>query len=180
EACVGVCLERSLDVIVALLGILKAGGAFLPLDPTYPPARLEYMIHDSGASVLLVHAATLPAAQVLVQDGAPHLRALICLDHCACPPNLAPNLRFSNATAIGTGVVPAPQLLPEHLAYLIYTSGSTGLPKGVPITHRSAVAFFTWYQQFFGLRSDDHIIQYHSLSFDFSTWEIFEALLAGA
>jgi amino acid adenylation domain-containing protein len=180
NVCVGVCMERSLDVIVALLGILKAGGAFLPLDPSYPASRLTFMLQNSGAGVLLVHADTMSAVQVLLQERLQHLRALVCLDHSPEPANLAPDLHFFDATTMLADVVAAPRLDPQHLAYLMYTSGSTGQPKGVPIPHSNAVAFFTWYQQYFGLRSDDHIIQYHSLSFDFSTWEIFEALLVGA
>jgi amino acid adenylation domain-containing protein len=182
DVLVGICVERSLEMLVAILGVLKAGGAFLPLDATYPQARLAYMLHDSHAAVLLAAADTLVRTTALVQAQTTSLRAVVCLDGTPRPADLPSAIRFSNTATIPFGVdTSLPALAhPDHLAYMMYTSGSTGQPKGVPIRHSNAVPFFVWYQRYFGLRPDDHILQYHSLSFDFSTWEIFEALLAGA
>jgi amino acid adenylation domain-containing protein len=179
---VGICLERSLEMIIGLLGILKASGAFLPLDPDYPAARLGYMLRDSATSVLLTHAATLPNVMAGMSAQADQINAIICLDGSSPPRTLPHMVQFYNATAIQAepGHVSLPHPQAEHLAYVMYTSGSTGRPKGVPIHHVSLVTFFLGYQQYFGQRSVDRVIQYHSLSFDFSTWEIFEALLVGA
>ncbi len=118
ETVVGLCVERSLQMLVALIGILKAGGAYLPLDPGYPRERLAFMLADAGAPVLLTQAALrarLPA----------HAARLLCLDAEA------------DAIARHPATAPATTLRPQHPAYVIYTSGSTGTPKGVVIDHAS-------------------------------------------
>ncbi len=118
ETVVGLCVERSLQMLVALVGILKAGGAYLPLDPGYPRERLAFMLADAGAPVLLTQAklrARLPA----------HAARLVCLDAEA------------DAIARHPATAPATALRPQHPAYVIYTSGSTGTPKGVVVTHQN-------------------------------------------
>jgi Non-ribosomal peptide synthetase modules and related proteins len=118
ESVVGVCLERSLELVVALLAILKAGGGYLPLDPEYPAERLHYMLADAGAAVLI------SATGLRDRVDAPGVRRLE-LDGAAA------------AIAAHPKSAPADVLGPHNLAYVIYTSGSTGTPKGVAVDHAS-------------------------------------------
>ncbi|MEW6612820.1 MAG: amino acid adenylation domain-containing protein [Pseudomonadota bacterium] len=156
---VGVCLPRSVDLLVAVLGVLKAGAAYVPLDPSYPPERLAFMCRDAGIGLLLTHG---------------HLRARLpqgpttqCLDD---PALLAGQPEHD----------PARPCAPDQLAYVIYTSGSTGQPKGVAIEHRGAVNTVLDINQRFGVGPDDRILAVSSLSFDLSVYDIFGGLAAGA
>jgi amino acid adenylation domain-containing protein len=161
EALVGVCLERSIDMAVSLLGILKAGGAFLPLDPTYPTERLAYMIKDSEASVILTRR-SLEGRLSESQDD------LIRLD--------------SDWEMIGreSAVNPQPRTTPDNLAYVIYTSGSTGQPKGTMLHHRGLRNLIAAQTKAFNPQASDRILQFSSLSFDASVWEVVMALLHGS
>jgi amino acid adenylation domain-containing protein len=157
---VALCVERSLEMIVALLGILKAGGAYVPLDPTYPKQRLAFMLDDTQAPVLLTQSrlcAALPA---------PGPRVL-CLD------TDWPAMAGDSATT------PVNLVTPEHPAYIMYTSGSTGRPKGVRIPHRAVVRLVknTTYAR---LTADEVFLQLAPLAFDASTFEIWGSLLNGA
>jgi amino acid adenylation domain-containing protein len=160
EAVVGLCLERSIDMVVALLGVLKAGGAFLPLDPAYPAERLAFMITDSRVSILLTQ------HSLREHLSAPHSR-LICLD------------REGEVLASESLSNPPRRARPENLAYLIYTSGSTGQPKGAMLHHRGVCNLAAAQQQAFGLQASDRTLQFSSLSFDASVWEVVMALLSG-
>ncbi|TGV00403.1 non-ribosomal peptide synthetase, partial [Mesorhizobium sp. M00.F.Ca.ET.186.01.1.1] len=156
---VGICVERSPEMIVAFLGVMKAGAAYVPLDPAHPQERIAYMIEDSQASVLLTQASLtdrLPASS----------RQVICLDS----DELA-NEPVTNAeTSVG-----------EHnLAYVIYTSGSTGLPKGVMIEHRSVINLAYDLIRHFQIDATSRVLQFISFSFDVSVSEIVMSLLAGA
>ena len=167
---VAVCAERSVELVTALLGVLEAGAAYLPLDPEYPAERLAYMLADSGAAVLLSQrrlAGTLPAAG----PGVPVLMLDDERQWVAAP-----------GTQPGTEPGPEPELpLPgSAAAYMIYTSGSTGRPKGVVNTHRGIVNRLCWMQEAFGLGRDDVVLQKTPASFDVSVWEFFWPLLAGA
>ncbi|MET8122910.1 amino acid adenylation domain-containing protein [Micromonospora sp. NPDC005189] len=153
---VGVCLPRSPEWIVALLAVLKAGGAYVPLDPDYPPARLEFMLADSGAAVMI------GAGPVSEQ-----------LAHTCEVPLVAPDAHDDTAD-IGPG--PAPQ----NLAYVIYTSGSTGQPKGVQITHASFAALLAAQRARLPHDAGDTVLQFCSPSFDASLFEIGLAVGAGA
>ncbi len=163
EVRVALCLDRSFDLVVAILATLKAGGAYVPLDPAYPAERLAFMLRDSGAAVLLTHA----ALRALFASPPAHL---ICLDEAepVVPPSSV--LRSTHS----------PSATATSLAYVIYTSGSTGQPKGVMIEHRAIVNHLTWRQRTFPLQPGDSFLQKASASFDISVWEIFAPLLAGA
>jgi amino acid adenylation domain-containing protein len=161
EVLVGVCLERSPELIIALLAILKAGGAFVPLDPSYPLERLSFMVTDAQLSLLLT--TQMLAERLQFQ----HLPTL-CLDTLAAKLALQP--------------VHAPYNTATHhsLAYLIYTSGSTGRPKGVMIEHLGLVNLCQDQIRTLSLSPHSRVLQFASFSFDASVYEIFNALLAGA
>ncbi|MHC0062944.1 non-ribosomal peptide synthase/polyketide synthase [Nostoc sp. UIC 10890] len=161
DVLVGICVERSLEMIVGLLAILKAGGAYVPLDPEYPQERLQYILEDAQVSVLLT--------QQRVLDRLPeHQTQLVCLDE------IWPQIVQNNQDNFTSGVTSA------HLANLIYTSGSTGKPKGVMVEHTGLVNLAQAQIQTFGLHSDSRVLQFASLSFDASIWEIIMALGSGA
>ncbi|MEU4591070.1 non-ribosomal peptide synthetase/MFS transporter [Micromonospora aurantiaca (nom. illeg.)] len=160
ETLVGVCAERSVELVAGLLGVLKAGGAYLPLDPEYPADRLAFMVGDADAPVVLIQS---------------HLRDVL-------PDTGATVLELDDATvwADRPDTDPAPAAGPENLAYVIYTSGSTGRPKGVPNTHRGIVNRLDWMQKTYGLGTDDAVLQKTPASFDVSVWEFFWPLRTGA
>lgn len=160
EVLVGILLPRSAELVMSLLAVLKAGGAYLPLDPSYPRERLSFMLEDARAEVLLTQERllrTLPASKL----------AAVCLDTVA--PELAcggeENLQVATA--------------PENLAYLIYTSGSTGRPKGVAIEHRSAVSFLHWARETFTPEDLAGVVGSTSVCFDLSVFEIFAPMSWG-
>jgi amino acid adenylation domain-containing protein len=161
EVLVALCLERSLEMVIGLLGILKAGGAFVPLDPAYPKERLAFMLKDAQVPVLLT--------QERLVAGLPEQEAkVICLDS------------GWETIARESGENPGISTLPENLAYVIYTSGSTGQPKGVLVSHGS-IADHCWNaQRYYELDSHDVVLQFASLSFDMSVEEILPTLIVGA
>ena len=163
ESLVGVLLERSNDLIAALLAVLKAGGAYVPLDPAYPRDRLQLMIEDAGLSVLLTE-------RKLHDRLPPHNALVISLDDEA-----------TNAALRSAPTANPPQLAyPDGLIYLLYTSGSTGVPKGVLVTHRGIVNCIDWMQRTYNLNASDRFLFKTSLNFDASAWEVFWPLTAGA
>jgi amino acid adenylation domain-containing protein len=161
ETRVGVLLEREAWVGIALLGVLKAGGAWVALDPAYPPPRLSFMLADAGASVLVT---TTRLAGSLTAHGA----RLVCLDADA---------RQIEAREGGNPGRVADAL---NLAYLVYTSGTTGRPKGILVEHRSLVNTSLAFALQHGLTPGDRLLQFASLSFDVAAEEFFGAWLAGA
>ena len=156
---VGVALERSADLVVALLGVLKAGGAYVPLDTSYPPERLGFMLEDAGLSVLLTRAGTLPhLADAL---------SIVGLDSDRGRIEAESDENLENRTSA------------EHLAYVMYTSGSTGRPKGIAVPHR-AITRLVRNTDYVQLTSEDRVAQISNASFDAATFEIWGALLNGA
>jgi len=156
---VAICVERGLPMIVGLLGILKAGAGYVPIDPAHPRARIAYTLQDSAPVSVLVQADT----QELVNEVSV---PVIDLDDRALQTQ-------------DTGNPQVPGLNASHLAYVIYTSGSTGLPKGVMIEHRNVARLFTATQSWFGFNHQDVWALFHSFAFDFSVWEIWGALIHG-
>jgi amino acid adenylation domain-containing protein len=163
DTLVAVCMERSVEMIVAWLGVLKAGGAFVPLDPTYPSERLAFQIEDSRVRVLLTQH---------------HLRA-------ALPP-LPTGVEVLDVPADGSGFTAEPDDDPplavgaDALAYVIYTSGSTGQPKGVEIEHRSLMNLVTWHWRAYQVTMADRATHLASPAFDAAVWEVWPYLAAGA
>ena len=163
EKLVGLCMERSLDVILGLLATLKAGGVYVPLDPQNPEERLEFMMQDARAPVLLTQSwliSELPA-YAAASD-------IVCIDS-----DWDTIAQESDANVESTAQ-------PENLAYVIYTSGSSGKPKGVCISHRAAVDHFITMQQEFGLTAADRVLQFSSFGFDVSLEQILPTLFSGA
>jgi amino acid adenylation domain-containing protein len=161
EILVGICVERSLEMIVGLLGVLKAGGAFVPLDPASPMQRLDFMLHDARVPVLLTSERL--AAGFAGQDA-----TVVCLD------------ADWESIARESGENPGGAIGPENLAYVIYTSGSTGQPKGVLVSHDAIAGHCRNVQTLYGLNARDAVLQFASLSFDVSLEEILPTLIAGA
>jgi amino acid adenylation domain-containing protein/non-ribosomal peptide synthase protein (TIGR01720 family) len=161
EAPVGICVERSLEMIVGILGILKAGAAYVPMDPSHPPERLSYILEDARIRLLLTQQALLGR---ISSEGI----LLVCLD--ADWEGRSRDRRHNPQTEV-TG---------DNAAYVIYTSGSTGQPKGVVIAHQGICNTLLWRRQAFSLNETDRILQNLSFAFDASVWQIFGALLNGA
>jgi amino acid adenylation domain-containing protein len=161
EVLVGICLERSLEMIIAMMGILKAGGAYVPLDPEYPKERLAFMLADTGSPVLLTHSR-------LVEELPRHEANVICIDS------------DWDAIARHSGETPVSATSVENLAYVIYTSGSTGKPKGVAISHGGLLNLVFWHRNVFEVTASDRATQLAGTAFDASVWEVWPYLTAGA
>jgi len=156
---VGVCLPRSAELAVAALGIWKAGGAFVPMDPTYPPDRLSFMLEDAQAPVIIT------------------------------TPEIAEKLPSSPAERVylngsskekWPGTPPPYENALDDLAYVIYTSGSTGVPKGVEITHAGLANLVAWHRGAFQVTEHDRASHVSGLGFDAAVWEMWPYLSAGA
>ncbi|MGI1020046.1 non-ribosomal peptide synthase/polyketide synthase [Pseudomonas aeruginosa] len=157
---VGVAMERSIEMVVALMAILKAGGAYVPVDPEYPEERQAYMLEDSGVELLLSQShLKLPLAQGVQR---------IDLDQA--------DAWLENHVENNPGI----ELNGENLAYVIYTSGSTGKPKGAGNRHSALSNRLCWMQQAYGLGVGDTVLQKTPFSFDVSVWEFFWPLMSGA
>ncbi|MFY9136555.1 amino acid adenylation domain-containing protein, partial [Zwartia sp.] len=169
---VGVMLDRSPSLFISILAVLKAGAAFLPVDPTYPSSRLAYILQDSRAKYVLSVGSLYETLEMAIDTPLPDL---IDLDDQIL------DIRLSMLA--GDPITQQERLQPlspDSLAYLIYTSGSTGLPKGVCITHRTAVNLAFSQRSLFGLNETDRVLQFASQAFDASVWEMLNAFGSGA
>jgi len=160
DVMVGLYIERSLDLVIAILAVLKAGGAYVPLDTSYPKERLAFTFDDASIRLVLTQqklVAALPGREleVVVLDTAPE--------------------RFASRSTANLPNITTP----ENLAYLIYTSGSTGWPKGSMVTHGNVVRLFKATEEWFHFDENDVWTLFHSYAFDFSVWELWGALLYG-
>ncbi len=159
DVLVGLCLERSADLVVAILAILKAGGAYVPLDPSYPVDRRRMMLDDAAAAVLVTETTLLAEASAV--------------DHVVCVD------RDREAIAAYPDANLDTEVADTGLCYVIYTSGSTGRPKGVLVTHHNVVRLFDTTRDRFAFDAEDVWTLFHSAAFDFSVWELWGALLHG-
>jgi amino acid adenylation domain-containing protein len=157
EVRVAICMERSLEVVIAMLGVLKAGGVHTPLDPGYPKERLEFMLSDARIQVVLTQQKLVP---LLPQHGLP----TILLE-----------LETTRLDGFGRDNPPI-ETVPDNLAYVVYTSGSTGRPKGIAMRHRTMVNLFPWQRRRFRPGTGIRTIQFTSFSFDVSVQEILNTL----
>ncbi|WP_233281958.1 amino acid adenylation domain-containing protein [Pseudomonas mangiferae] len=161
DCLVGVQMERSPELVVALLGILKAGGTYLPLDPAYPAERLALILDDASVTVVLTQERF--RQRLSDFDG-----EVLCLD----------SSDGQDLSAHEND--PVPLAGPDHLAYVIYTSGSTGRPKGCMVPHRAICNRLLWMQRHYAIGGEDRILQKTPFTFDVSVWELFLPLLSGA
>ena len=157
---VGICLERSAEMVVAMLGVLRAGSAYVPLDPAYPKERLDFILGEAGVKVLLTQ------ERVAVELTGVKAR-MICLDS-------------EKALIAREKLTEKPAITLDELAYVIYTSGSTGKPKGVEIQHRAVVNFLASMQRQPGMRPGDRLVAVTTLSFDIAGLELLLPLVSGA
>ncbi|HYM00220.1 MAG TPA: amino acid adenylation domain-containing protein, partial [Blastocatellia bacterium] len=163
DAVAGLFAERSAEMVMGMLGILKAGAAYLPIDPSLPPARIQFMIEDAGATVVVNQEhlkKTMPATAART----------VTLSREGLPDSISPDPAIYAASDAG----------PDNLAYVIYTSGSTGKPKGIGVTHRSIRNHMLWLVQDCPITEDDRVLQKTAFGFDASIWEFFAPLMTGA
>ena len=161
EKMVALMLERSLEMEIALLGVMKSGGAYVPMGADYPDARIDYILEDTQSPVLLTQ------EKFLGKVSGKNIQA-ICLD------------RDWQEIEKSDAVDPGPIGQPGDLAYVLYTSGSTGIPKGVACIHRGLCNRLVWMQEAYGLNAEDCVLQKTPYTFDVSGWEFFWPLMAGA
>lgn len=161
---VGICLERSADLVVVMLAVLTAGGTYVPLDPAYPKERLAFTAEDAGLGLVLVD------TDGLASEGAFAPGVAVPLDRLRL---------LAEDTAIAESPLPAATGQPDDAAYVIYTSGSTGRPKGVVVPQRNVAALLNATAADFELGGTDTWAWFHSAAFDFSVWEIWGALITG-
>ncbi|HKD03123.1 MAG TPA: amino acid adenylation domain-containing protein [Terriglobales bacterium] len=161
EILVGLCLERSVDMVVALLGVLKAGGAYVPLDPSYPKDRIAFILEDAKAPLLLTDSSLANAVPA-------NTTKMVCLD-----------ADWDAVAEESAEDFPSP-ITPRNLAYVLYTSGSTGKPKGVEIEHRNLVNFLLSMQRTPGISEQDTLLAVTTLSFDIAGLELYLPLVSGA
>ena len=158
DSIVGIMIDRSIEIIASILGVLKAGGAYLPIDPNYPMERIKYLLEDSSTGILLT--------QKHLKDRVSYQGEVIDIEDDGIYEGDNEELENINKAS--------------DLAYIIYTSGSTGKPKGVMIEHKGMANLKTYFQQNYHVDEKDNMLQFASSSFDASVWEIFTSLLTGA
>lgn len=175
ESLVGVCLNRSPELVIALLGVLKAGGAYVPLDPTYPAERLAFMIEDAHPAAILADGQAARSSLGGVVESSLSRVVELSNHHTA----RLPDTQTTNLSDYPTTRLPDYQTNPDSLAYIIYTSGSTGQPKGAMLTHRGVVNYLTWCQQAYPVAAGQGSPVHSSISFDLTVTSLFAPLVSG-
>ena len=158
DSIVGIMIERSFEMLIGIMGIIKAGGAYLPIDPEYPIERIDYMLEDVGAKMLLTRNCYINKSRFKGD--------IICLETEALYQKNGSDLEIINTS--------------QDLAYVIYTSGSTGRPKGSLIEHHSLINRLAWMQKKYQIDEKDTILQKTPFTFDVSVWELFWWTIRGA
>ena len=161
---VGICMDRSLEMVIGILGVLKSGSGYVPIDPGYPRSRIGYMLSDSGVGLVLTNSDQ--TIDLIAPDPSPS-DSIECIE----PSNLASMYSQEN---------PGVELSSANLAYVIYTSGSTGLPKGVMINHKSLLNLIHWHQITYSISNSEKSTLLANVGFDASVWELWPYLCAGA
>ncbi|MCP4417209.1 MAG: amino acid adenylation domain-containing protein, partial [Chloroflexi bacterium] len=162
EEKVGIFLDRSFEMVIAVLAVFKAGGAYVPLDPAYPPDRIAYMVADSGMSMILT-------AELLLPNVLDYKTAVLCLDR-----------DWDEQIGHHSDTNPISGAAIDNLAYIIYTSGSTGKPKGVMVSHDALVSHCITIKAHYDLTPQDTVLQFSSFSFDASLEQLLPSLMSGA
>lgn len=178
---VGLYLNKSIESVVAIYGILKAGAAYVPLDPQAPESRLAYIGQNCGIRCLITSAGKVGVAPELIRLGAPH-RYLVVMDSDSPAVDVPSNVRVVSVGEIDSRESTPPKVAVNALSlgYILYTSGSTGAPKGVMLSHLNGMAFVEWAVDEFGVNADDRLSSHAPLHFDLSIFDFFAASRAGA
>jgi amino acid adenylation domain-containing protein len=174
DSVVGLCVERSVEMMLGIMGTVQAGGAYLPLDPEYPDDRLTYMLQDSDAAIVLIQEKFRHRISSLVAPGT----IVVSLDRDRAGDEAGRDWRATEQES--QDAEPRREVMPHHACYVIYTSGSTGKPKGVLVEHRALVNRIHWMQKRYQLDESDVVLQKTPYSFDVSVWEFFWPMMAGA
>ncbi len=172
---VGVYINKDVESAVSIYGIMKAGAAYVPLDPFAPVERLSYVINDCGIRVITTK-----------QNKLAQVRSMVADTNLSCLIGVGPQdgldvtcIPWEQVTDPDRHDVPDMHVIEQDLAYILYTSGSTGTPKGIMHTHRSALSFAEWACEVYGLTAEDRVTNHAPYHFDLSTFDLFATLLAG-
>ncbi|MBC8095894.1 MAG: amino acid adenylation domain-containing protein [Akkermansiaceae bacterium] len=180
---VGLYVHKSFASVIGVFGIMKAGAAYVPLDPNAPGKRLAYITRDCGIKVIVTSAARLRGLPEFFNEGCP-LEKIVLTDEAAAPlpqlPAQASLISWETVKSQDDAAMPATESIDTDLAYILYTSGSTGVPKGVMISHRTIFTFINWACAEFQMTADDRVTSHAPLHFDLSTFDLYATIKTGA